>query len=444
MKRYFLCAVMLLVLTSCGAAPDGTQAPDALVDNSRSGATASGAQSHTNTDAKDPMLLSPPGQQQFNAGLTAGASGQLDQAEQAFQQVTRTDPDAPHPYYNLGVVSERRGADLKALNLYQQAIQKKADYYPALSAAAKLLLRYGKRDQAVQMLRTASGKASSNIKIIVLYADVLTGAQRYEEAIQVAKRALRLDERSAEAMLQIGKANLRMGRLELAEAIFNQVLSINDRIAEVYFLQGLLELEKGVRILAIRKFEKAVEINPFYPEALNNLAVEYMYAGNYSSALPLLERAMQITPSWGIIYLNYGNALRGAGNWKRALAVFQRAEKMLPGSAAITFNMAVLYYAADELGGLSRLARLQKARALFAKYKAQRGKADTDVNDDEAIRYIKELDVLIEREQVRMQRQREAAAREKERQKPSAPVAEPSGTDAAGAAEIGDDDDGWE
>jgi tetratricopeptide (TPR) repeat protein len=78
-------------------------------------------------------------------------------------------------------------------------------------------------------------------------------------------------------MLQMGKAKLKMGRLELAESIFNQANNIESNIAEVYFFQGHLEL-KGFRLLAIKPFEKAVEINPFYPEALNNLAIEYRLA----------------------------------------------------------------------------------------------------------------------------------------------------------------------
>ncbi|MBN2527283.1 MAG: tetratricopeptide repeat protein [Deltaproteobacteria bacterium] len=372
----------------------------------------------------------------------AGASGRLKEAEQSFRQAIQSDPAAPQPLYNLGVVYERKGADLKALNYYQISIEKKGDYLPAVSAAAKILLRYGKAEQAVQTVHSASSKSPGNIKLLILYSDVLVSAQRYDDAIRMAKRALRIDERSAMAMLQIGKANLKMGRIELAESVFNQVVSINDKISEVFFLQGMLELRKGFNVLAIRKFEKAIEINPFYPEALNNLAIEYMLAGNYEDAIEMLERAIQITPSWGVLYLNYGNALRGAGRWKQALSALSKARKMLPTTPAITFNMAVLYYAADGLGGMSRMARLKKSRDLFARYKAEKGASLS--KSDESFKYIKELDVLLEREQVRLQREREAAAKAKERQQAK------KSNEAAGAqSKPGNDlekaeDDGWE
>ena len=436
-----LCSISIWSV-SCGPAPGSGTTSSVAADQMMGGAASDGTAGRKQKQGpKDPLKMSAEGTRYFNAGVNAGANGNLQQAEQAFARAIELEPAAPQPLYNLGVVFERRGADLKALKYYKQSIQKKGDYYPALAAAAKLLLRYGKHNEAIQIVRTASNKFSSNIKIVVLHANVLTTARKYNDAIRVAKRALRLDERSAAAMLQIGKANLKMGRLELAESIFSQVLSINENLAEVYFLQGLLELKKGFRILAIKKFEKAIEKNPFYPEALNNLAIEYMLAGNYSSAITMLERAIQITPSWGVLYLNYGNALRGAGKWKRAYTSLKRAQKMLPRSAAVTFNLAVLYYTANELNGLNRVARLQKSRELFAKCKAQGG-SSTAFNED-SIKYIKELDVLIEREQVRMQRQREAAAREKERkQHKSTAPATGSGSDAGkGAA---GDDDGWE
>jgi tetratricopeptide (TPR) repeat protein len=342
-------------------------------------------------------------------------------------------------------VYERKGADLKALKHYRESIRRKGDYLPALSAAAKLLIRYGKKDEAVLQMRTASERYSTNVDILVLYANVLTMALKYEDSIRVAKKALRIDERHAGAMLQIGKANLKMGRLELAESIFNQVLAINENIAEVHFLIGLLELKKGFRILAIKKFEKAVALNPFYPEALNNLALEYMLAGNYQDAIKLFRRAIQITPSWGVLYLNYGNALRGAGNWKLALASLTRAGKMMPNSPAVVFNLAVLYYTADNLNGLPRMARLKKSRSLFSDYKTRKGASLSQ--DDDVYKYIKELDLMIEREQIRVQRQKEAAEREKQR---ATHKSEPAQKPDAGGADEGDGgwesagDDGWE
>ena len=440
--------VLVVFISACGATP----APGSGLRNTPDEGSESGGPGGDSTDSvskknqtRDPLKLSPNGKQFFDAGVMDGANGRLDEAARAFQKTIQTDPNAPQPYYNRGVVYERRGADLKALTYYRQSIQRKGDYLPALSAAAKLLVRYEKRDEAVQLVRTAAERYGSNVDIMVLYANILTMVQKYDDSIRVAKKALRIDERHAGAMLQIGKANLKMGRLELAESIFNQVLSINENIAEVHFLIGLLELKKGFRILAIKKFEKAVSLNPFYPEALNNLALEYMLAGNYNDAIQLFRRAIQITPSWGVLYLNYGNALRGAGKWKMALTALNRAGKMLPNSPAVIFDMAILYYTADNLNGLSRIARLKKSRSLFSEYKTRVGAALSQ--DDEVFKYIKELDLMIEREQIRVQRQKEAAEREQQRAAHKTTPEQNSGDAGAAGAEDeseGAADDGWE
>lgn len=451
--NHVLVVIVLFYIGACGAA----SRTDVLKDESEKKRGLSAADSGTSgknyrqgaTDTdNDPESLSTEGRKYFNAGVKAGASGDIAQAEQMLLQAAAIDIDAPQPYYNLGVVSERRGNDTKAIQFYQKSLRCKSDYPLGVSALSKMYIRKGNLNKALQLTRSAVSKAPGKIAILVLYADALIAAQKYDDAIGVAKKALRVDERSASAMLRIGKANLKMGRLELAGAVFNQVVAINPNLAEVYFLQGLLELKKGFKTLAVKRFEKALEINPFYPEALNNLATEFILAGNYKHAVSYLERAIAITPSWGLLYINYGNALRGMGRWQEASAVLNKARMLNPKSADVLFNMGILFYTAGDFGGINRIDRLKKAKEYFAKYKFEKG-SELDANN-EVRKYLKEIDTLIEREEVRRQRKKEADAREAERKKirdnTAVAPSEQEGSDEGDDSENGgwDNDEGWE
>lgn len=381
----------------------------------------------------------------YNEGVEAAAAGRFDQAEQAFIRTLQIDPRAHRAAYNLGVIAERRGRIDDARGHYRKVLELQPNYLPAISALANLEILYGDSGAALDLLRAKAESYPRDPGILNRYADALIIARRYKDAIDVAKQSLRIDERNAEAMLCIGKANLRQGRNELAQAVFDQVLSINPDEAEVFFLRSTINLADGNRAEAIRNLGIAIEKRPTHVEAMNNLAVQYLVSGNYDEAISQLEKALQLAPAWSVLRLNYGNALRGAGRWTEARAELERARALDAKLVGVLFNLGLLYYAAGEnyggspedLDNLDRLGRFKRARRHFADYKTEMGPALT--KRDEVHRYDRELKLAIEREERRLKQAQEQAELEARREAERAA--------AAAAGEAGDDpaeEEEWE
>jgi tetratricopeptide (TPR) repeat protein len=162
----------------------------------------------------------------------------------------------------------------------------------------------------------------------------------------------------------------------------------------------------------------------------------------------MLKQAIQIAPSWGKLQLNYGNALRGAGDWKMAKEALQKAKEMDPALKGSILNMAILYYVADDLDGMDRLARLNEAKRLFAQYKLEMGSAL--VKSDQVFKYMKEVQVAVEREVKRLRRQQEQKEREEDRARQREAEAtkekskEETGEKGGGDDAWNEDDEGWE
>lgn len=381
----------------------------------------------------------------YNEGVAAAAAGRLDQAEQAFNRTLQIDPRAHQAAYNLGVVEERRGRLDGARGHYRKALGLQPNYLPAISALANLEIRTGNIEAALGFLRDKAGAYPRSIGILNRYADALIIARRYNDAIDVAKQALRVDERNAAAMLGIGKANLRLGRTELAQAVFDQVLSIDPDEAEIFFLRSFINLDEGNRAEAIANLKTAIQKRPTHVEAMNNLAAQYLISGNYDAAVAQLDEALSLAPSWGVLHLNRGNALRGAKRWKEAKAELERSYQMDPTLVGALFNMGILYYVADEIDSLDRLGRYNQAKRLFAQYKTEKGAALT--KQDEVHKYLQELQIAIEREERRIKQGEEQAAQEAKR----AAEREAAAEKAKAAAEAGeappaseDGEEGWE
>jgi len=398
-------------------------------------------------EAPTEHVMSPDAKGIYNDGVSAATGGNLAQAEAAFKRVLQIDPRAHQAVYNLGVIQDRKGDDNGARNYYRQALAFQPNYLPAIGALANLEIRTGNIDAGVGLLKGKAGAYPKDIGILNKYADTLIVARRYNDAIDVAKQALRVDEVNARAKLMIGKANLRLGRYELAQSVFDQVLSIDPDVAEVYFLRSFISLQEGLKAKAIEELETVLQKDPNHVEAMNNLATQYHLSGNYEAAVAQLSKAVQLAPSWGVLHLNYGNALRGLGRWQEAKVELEKARALDPTLTSTIFNLAILYYVADQLDNLDRLARLNEAQRLFAQYKASLGSALT--KDNPVHKYAKEVEIAIEREQTRIQREKEAAELEAQREAERLAAAAAGGGADAGAdaaADEGweDEDEGWE
>ncbi|MCU0661405.1 MAG: tetratricopeptide repeat protein [Myxococcota bacterium] len=411
-------AASVALWAGCGGASkkDGASAstPSGLPPGAGGPQSAGGTASQAATQPNEHQL-SPDARSVYNDGLQAAKAGALAKAEQAFKNTVQLDPKAPQPLYNLGVLAERKGDDETARRYYLQALSVQEDYAPAVLALIKLDLRTGNGTKAVDFGRAKAEKFSKDKWILAAYAEALIGARRYKDAIGVSKDILRVDERDADGLLAMAKANLGMGRLELAESVFDQVLAVDPNRVEVFFLRAGIRLGEGQKAAAIEEYKKVLAKQPDHVEALNNLANMYLLSGNYAQAAELLGKAVTLAPSIPELRLNYGNALRGAGKWPAAKTQLLEARKISNRFAAPLFNLALVYYVAEELDGMDRTARLNESKKLFAQYKSEMGSALT--KDDPVAKYLKEVQMALDREAKRIQTEKDRVVREGERAK---------------------------
>src|SRR5262249_41955174 len=154
------------------------------------------------------------------------------------QQALDADSSAYKAVYNLGVLADRSGDENRAIQYYQQSLRIQPDYERAVAGIATIYIRRGSTDQAIGFVRPLAGQWTRNLALQAVYGDVLVQANQPEQGIEAARGALRRDERFVPAMIVLVKANLRLGRTELAESILDQAIETSDGIAELHYLRG--------------------------------------------------------------------------------------------------------------------------------------------------------------------------------------------------------------
>lgn len=161
-----------------------------------------------------------------------------------------TDPANPSLYYHLGGELEKAGRYGDAMKLYQSGLDRGIRSGRLHSRIGDLLLREGKKD----------------------------------EAIAAYERAAQLNPSDVESQTNLATAYLEKGRVADAERIFRWILATGEQHAAAYNGLGLIAVGRQDLTAARIHFERAVELDPDLVEAQLNLGLIYKMIGDRNRA----------------------------------------------------------------------------------------------------------------------------------------------------------------
>jgi tetratricopeptide (TPR) repeat protein len=167
--------------------------------------------------------------------------------------------------------------------------------------------------------------SSRNSKIYSNLGNIYRDESRYEEAIQLYKKAIQYDPAYAIAYSNLGRTY--------------RIMNKNDE--------------------AIRTYLRAIEISPM-EEAYNGLGNVYRNIGKYVEAIASYEKAAELCPGCAAIYFNLGNIFAETDRTEKAKESFLKALELNPDYVEVLINLGFLY---------SRRGETQKARECFQKAK---------------------------------------------------------------------------
>jgi tetratricopeptide (TPR) repeat protein len=358
----------------------------------------------------------------YDDGVRKARQGDLAGARGEFDSAVQSDGNAYLALHALGVISDREGKESQAIDYYRRALRVQPDYEESAQGIVAIYLRQGQSDKALSFMQPLAQQWERNLYLQAYYADLLTQLNRPADAILVARAALRRDERFVPAMISLIRANLKSGKVELADSIVEQALAVDDKNAELHFIKGQRLVADQRLGDALTEFRKAVELDPDYAEARMELALRLLAGANYDEALSQLQAVDKLTPKLVEVQLALGDAYRSKGQWENAKASFDKALRMRSDLPQAHFNLALMYMtvannasAAAPTGpgtgypGMDILTTYSKAKEEFAQYRTQLASRIT--RDDPSSGYLDDIDKSIAREQKRLEREKKAAER---------------------------------
>lgn len=346
----------------------------------------------------------------FDEGMRAARNGDLEGARTAFEAAASADPNSYQALHALAVIYDRQGKEAQALDVYRRALRVQADYEESAKGVAAIYMRQGQSDRALAFMQPLAQQWERNLLLQAYYADLLVQLGRPDDAIQVARAALKRDERFVPAMMSLVRANMKMGKVELADSILEQALAVDEKNAELHFFKGKRLAEDQKLAEAINEFRRAVELDPDFAEARMELALRLLAGANYDEALQQLQAVEKLTPRLVEVQVALGDAYRSTRQWEKAKAAFDKALRMRNDLPQVHYDLALMYMSAGgEYPGMDVLTALNKAKEEFATYRTQMGSRIT--RDDPSAGYLEDIDRSIAREQKRIEREKKAAER---------------------------------
>lgn len=233
-------------------------------------------------------------------------------------------------YLQLGLKHFYRSSpadNLKAQQLFRQAIMK-----DALLAQPYAFLSYA-------------------VVLGMVYHEVGPDEALLNEAIELARTAVALDERDAMVRFAYGRALLARREYGAALAAMEAALELNPTLAVVYCGMGDSLAYESRFTEAIPHFEKAIELSPHDPQRWAYMAyrsLAHLFAGDYEQAGHWAQRATQVPSAH---YWPYAHRVSARGHLKedKDTAVALAELQQLKPNFSCSFARERLFFVKDPL-----------------------------------------------------------------------------------------------
>lgn len=170
-------------------------------------------------------------------------------------------------------------------------------------------------------------------------------ANRIDDAISSAKRAIDLNPKNQDALLLLGKIYSAKKMSNEAMSQFNQLLKINPKSEEAYLAlarEYVLRKDYDAAILSLTRMKKVLP---------NSLAADYylgsIYSGfkkNFSKAEEVFQQIVQENPEEIKAWQALGQIYLEANDLAEALKVYLALEKLIPEDIATQLRLGLLFY----------------------------------------------------------------------------------------------------
>lgn len=285
-------------------------------------------------------------------------------AEQCWQRAVDLDPRYPYAYLGLGQVAAKRAEYEQAVALERKALFLMPQLTDAAHAAADILLKLGRIDEAVKLLEDHVAVRPQSTATYIHLGHAYLAARQYEKAKQAFETALGRHVVSPRAQFGLATALARLGQQQAAakaaeeyrrlratetkvltdqRADVDDIKAMSTDFAVRYGYAARVYLAHGNLAEAARLLRLAARLDPDNVECRIQLAKLCRQAGRLDEALLVCRRLVAISPENPTYHGSLGVILSDLGRFSEAEQAFRQVIRLDPQGAGGYATLAQLY-----------------------------------------------------------------------------------------------------
>lgn len=215
--------------------------------------------------------------------LRLSRSGDLIAAERIFDEILRGSNE-PVVHWSFGYTYIDHAEFNKAMVCFRRAIELDEACAPAWGGLGRTLMDLERWDEAEAALRRRLEFGESANHYVFL-AMVLLRRSKYEETIACCERALQLDDRQVDALLNQSCAYSALGLHDKALAACRRAISIDSTYGDSHVCLGVVLSQADELEEAADAFQRAIDVDPRNAAAYREFGLLKRFQGD-----PLLAR----------------------------------------------------------------------------------------------------------------------------------------------------------
>jgi TolB-like protein/DNA-binding winged helix-turn-helix (wHTH) protein/Flp pilus assembly protein TadD len=245
------------------------------------------------------------------------------QEQAALQKLTVVNPDAYEAYLKGRYFWNKRTADglSKAIDYFNEAIEKKSDYAEAYAGLADSYALAGDWKYGL-----------------------LAPSEAYPKTKAAATKAIELDGTLGEPHISLAFCldNFEWDP-ESAGKEFTRGIELSPGYATGHDWYGWHLAASGRHNEAITEVQKALQLDPLSSSIAADLAEEFLVAHRFDEAIKQSRSTIMLDPYFAPAHYVLGQALVQKHDYNDAIAELQKAIELSPGSTSFTANLAYAY-----------------------------------------------------------------------------------------------------
>ena len=295
---------------------------------------------------------------QFNIGIASGRIGDYPAAAAAYRQAVALNFKDARAWTNLGDAYLKMQKDSEAASALEKAVALSPQDGALQANLGAIQYRRGNVTGAIQHLEASRALDPQNYGALTLLARSYAQTGKNREAANAYGAAADLQASGAPSAPRVadpstrynqGVVLARAGRLSEALAAYDKALALNPRYVDALLNAGAIQFQQGQTDAAITRFQSALEIQPGSVIAQSNLAAAYTRKGDSGKATPLWRKIAAASPKDYASRENLADLLMSQNKPSEALPLYKQMAHLKPKAAAPQIGLGLAYQKIDNM-----------------------------------------------------------------------------------------------